>query len=174
MTLVDGCCQAGVCRRVFISAVRVIKNGAACKHSPLFSFNSAYGSFARPSGRLGPNSSKCGWNRRFCLFWACCACFYRAGCLDSRGTGFTALDSHGVQFIQPHANSAVSVPVCPDPGQPLISPKVPETLSGEYRLTEAQPVFSIPLRSGSIPDCQGSPLDPRSQTRCCMYRKPYQ
>ena len=104
----------------------------------------------------------------------CCACFYRAGCLDSRGTGFTALDSHGVQFIQPHANSAVSVPVCPDPGQPLISPKVPETLIGEYRLTEAQPVFSIPLRSGSIPDRQGSPLDPRSQTRCCMYRKPYQ
>jgi hypothetical protein len=55
VTLVDGCCQAGVYRRVFISEVRVIKNGAACKHSPLFSFNSAYGSFARPSGRLGPN-----------------------------------------------------------------------------------------------------------------------
>ena len=56
VTLVDGCCQAGVYRRVFISEVRVIKNGAACKHSPLFSFNSAYGSFARPSGRLGPKA----------------------------------------------------------------------------------------------------------------------
>ena len=50
MTLVDECCQADGLQACFIAKVRVIKNGVAFKHSPLF-FAQASGTEASPAAR---------------------------------------------------------------------------------------------------------------------------
>ena len=50
MTLVDGCCQAEGLQACFYFEGRVIKNGVAFKHSPLF-FAQAAGTDASPAAR---------------------------------------------------------------------------------------------------------------------------